>query len=72
VGSTLRAAAHPDFAAATHAVWWLMALCGASIGALGFASTSRWARATALRVAYLVDDGDARGDDVAPVPGVAE
>jgi hypothetical protein len=67
----MRAAAHPDFAAATHAVWWLMVLCGASIGALGFASTSRWAGATARRVAYLVADGDAPADDVAPVHSIA-
>jgi EmrB/QacA subfamily drug resistance transporter len=72
VGSTMRASAHPDFAAATHAVWWLMVLCGASVGALGFASTSQWARATARRVAYLVDDPDAPADDVVHVHGVAE
>jgi EmrB/QacA subfamily drug resistance transporter len=72
VGSTMRAAAHPDFAAATHTVWWLMALCGAGIGALGFASTSAWARATARRVAYLVDDGDAPVENRAPAAtGVA-
>ena len=67
VGSTLRAAVHPDFAAATHPVWWLMVLCGASIAILGFASTSAWARATARRVAYLVDDPDAPPDDAAVV-----
>jgi hypothetical protein len=68
----MRAAAHPDFAAATHTVWWLMALCGAGIGALGFASTSAWARATARRVAYLVDDGDAPVENRAPAAtGVA-
>jgi len=72
VGSALRTAVHPDFAAATHPVWWLMALSGASIAALGFASTSAWARATARRVAYLVDDPEAPADDAGAVHGVAE
>jgi predicted MFS family arabinose efflux permease len=72
VGSTMRTAVHPDFAAATHSVWWLMALCGASITTLGFASTSAWARATARRVAYLVDDPDAPDDGASPAHGVAE
>ena len=71
VGSAMRASTRPDFAAATHAVWWLMALCGVSIGVIGFASTSGWALATARRVAYLVDDPDAQADDVPHVPSVA-
>jgi hypothetical protein len=66
VGSAMRTAVHPDFAAATRVVWWLMALCGAAIVALAFASTSAWARATARRVAYLVDDPDAPASDAAP------
>ncbi len=62
VGSTMRASRAPDFAAATHPVWWLMAGCGAAIVGLGFASTTPWARETARRVAALLDNPQGADD----------
>jgi len=47
----------PEFAYATHPVWWLVVGCGLSIVALGFASTSERARSSALGVAHLLDAG---------------
>jgi EmrB/QacA subfamily drug resistance transporter len=44
---------HIDFARATHPIWWGMASCGAIILLLGWASSTRRARATAERVAHL-------------------
>jgi EmrB/QacA subfamily drug resistance transporter len=59
VGSAMRGAKHADFASATHLVWWLLVGCGAAVVALGVASTSAWARTTARRVAFLLDEPDA-------------
>jgi EmrB/QacA subfamily drug resistance transporter len=56
VGSAMRGASHPDFAAATHAFWWLVTTSGLTVAMLGMASTSEWARATARRVAYLLEE----------------
>jgi EmrB/QacA subfamily drug resistance transporter len=39
------------FAASTHVSWWIVAGLGAGISALGLLSTTRWAQATAGRVA---------------------
>ena len=61
VGSAMRGASHPDFAAATHGFWWLVTGCGLTVGVLGVASTSEWARATARRVAYLLDESTPPG-----------
>jgi len=40
-----------DLAASAHVGWWIVAGCGALVLALGLATTSRWADATARRVA---------------------
>jgi EmrB/QacA subfamily drug resistance transporter len=63
VGSAMRASRAPDFAAATHPVWWLMAVSGAGIVVLAFASTSAWAKETARRVALLFDNPQGTSDD---------
>ena len=42
-----------DFAVASHAGWWIIVGCGASIFALGLATTTSRARATAARAATL-------------------
>ena len=41
----------PGFVSASHTAWWLIAACGAGVLALGLASTTARARATAGRVA---------------------
>ncbi|HEX4448886.1 MAG TPA: MFS transporter [Polyangiaceae bacterium] len=56
VGSAMRGPGHPDFATATHAMWWLVVGCGMTVAVLAFVSTSEWARATARRVAYLLEE----------------
>jgi len=59
VSGTVVAASHAhgsDFTRATHAVWWVMAACGAAVLALGFAGNTDWARASADRVAYLHEE----------------
>jgi EmrB/QacA subfamily drug resistance transporter len=55
-GGGERAARGPDFAAATHPVWWLVAGYGVTIVVLGLASTGARARESARRVAYLLDE----------------
>ena len=45
-----------DFTTATRAIWWAMTICGAIILALGYASTTPWARTSAQRVAHLLED----------------
>jgi hypothetical protein len=39
------------FADATHAGWWIVAVLGLVVAALGYLSTTRWAHATARRTA---------------------
>jgi hypothetical protein len=59
VSGTVVKASHvhgTDFATATHAIWWVMAACGAAVLALGFAADTAWARASTERVAYLLED----------------
>ena len=50
-GSGVSAALGPGFATGTHAGWWIILVLGAVILALGALSTTRWALATAERVA---------------------
>jgi EmrB/QacA subfamily drug resistance transporter len=45
-----------DFTPATHAVWWLIAGCGAVVMGLGWACNTAWARATAQNVAHLLEE----------------
>ena len=54
-GGGLVAAHGADFATSTHPMWWVIAVDGLVIVALGFASTGARAMASARRVAYLVD-----------------
>jgi len=48
IGSHLTSASHP--------AWWLISGCGASVLALGAASTGRWARGTARRCAEQLEE----------------
>lgn len=53
-GAGIESAHRPDFAEATHIVFWVIAGFGAAIVALGVASTGARARASADRVASLL------------------
>jgi uncharacterized membrane protein YcfT len=55
-GSIAGEAVSPAFASSTHAVWWLLVALGCAIVALGVASTSARARASAARVAEALGD----------------
>jgi len=71
-GSIIAGASDAGLAAASHAVWALLAACGLVVAALGYVSTGRRALATADRVrAMLSDDEPARpaGDRTAGPPG---
>ena len=59
VSGTVVAASHArgmDFTRATHTIWWVMTACGAMVLMLGFASNTPWARASAERVARLLEE----------------
>ncbi|MGD9735327.1 MAG: MFS transporter [Solirubrobacterales bacterium] len=47
----LAAGLGPDFAVATRACWWIVAALGLTVAALGFLTTTGWARSTAQRTA---------------------
>ena len=51
VGAGATADFGPGFAAATHAGWWLMVVLAVAIFAMGFITTTSWARATARATA---------------------
>ncbi|MEY9844591.1 EmrB/QacA subfamily drug resistance transporter [Streptacidiphilus sp. BW17] len=51
VAARTRAPVHAGFAAASHAGWWTLAVCGLVIAVTGLAATTRRATATAARVA---------------------
>jgi MFS family permease len=51
----IESAHRPDFADATHVVFWMIAGFGAAIALLGLASTGARAKASADRVAFLLD-----------------
>jgi len=55
-GDGLESATVSDFATATHAFFWVSAGLGATIIGLGWASTGARARASAARVASLLDE----------------
>jgi len=45
-----------DFTTATHTIWWVMTACGVVVLALGFASNTAWAQASAEQVAHLLEE----------------
>jgi EmrB/QacA subfamily drug resistance transporter len=51
VGSATAVAVGPSLAAASHAAWWLIAACNATVIVLGAVTTGAWARGTARRAA---------------------
>jgi EmrB/QacA subfamily drug resistance transporter len=59
-GAGIESAHRPDFAGATHAFFWVSAGFGVAIVGLGIASTGRRARASAARVALLLEERQAQ------------
>jgi EmrB/QacA subfamily drug resistance transporter len=51
LGAVVSSATGGDFAARSHAGWWIIAALGAVVLTLGLVTTGRWARATTERVA---------------------
>jgi EmrB/QacA subfamily drug resistance transporter len=72
-GGGIGAAHSPGFSAATHAEWWVVFGLGLAIALIGIASTGERAKASAARVAFLLDAPDAIGDNGSndAVPAVA-
>jgi hypothetical protein len=56
-GAGIESARRTDFAAATHVFFWVSTGLGMAIVVLGIASTGARARASAARVAFLLDGG---------------
>ncbi len=55
LGAAVGGGGGAHLAAASHPAWWVVAGCGASVLALGAASTGRWAQATARRCAEQLE-----------------
>jgi EmrB/QacA subfamily drug resistance transporter len=51
------------FAQATRPGWWIVAALGVAVAALGYLTTTAWARDTARRTAQRLDEQDARDLD---------
>jgi hypothetical protein len=74
IGSATISALHgpfrQDFAAASHAGWWILTACGVGVLCLGLLVSGSWARRTAERTARLLmpagADGDAQPDGASP------
>jgi EmrB/QacA subfamily drug resistance transporter len=62
----IESAHRPELASATHLVFWVIAGLGAAIVALGLASTGERAKASAQRVAFLLDPPPSAGVLYAP------
>jgi EmrB/QacA subfamily drug resistance transporter len=60
-GTGIESAYQPGFASATHVFFWVSAGLGMAIVVLGIASTGTRARASAARVAFLLDSSSADG-----------
>jgi EmrB/QacA subfamily drug resistance transporter len=74
IGSATISALHgpfrQDFAAASHAGWWILTACGVGVLCLGLLASGRWAQHTAQRTARLLMPATADGD--APAEGGGE
>jgi EmrB/QacA subfamily drug resistance transporter len=66
IGSATISALHgpfrQDFAAASHAGWWILTACGAGVLVLGLLVSGSWAHRTARRTARLLMPANADGD----------
>jgi hypothetical protein len=55
-GSVQGAAIGPGFAQATRPGWWIVAALGLAVAALGYLTTTGWARDTARRTAQRLEE----------------
>jgi hypothetical protein len=66
IGSATISALHGpfrlDFAAASHAGWWILTACGVGVLGLGLLVSGGWAQRTAQRTARLLMPASADGD----------
>jgi EmrB/QacA subfamily drug resistance transporter len=60
--SALHGPFRQDFAAASHAAWWILTACGAAVLGLGLLASGRWAQRTAQRTARDLQPASADGD----------
>jgi EmrB/QacA subfamily drug resistance transporter len=60
--SALRGPFRLDFAAASHAGWWILTACGVGVLGLGLLVSGGWAQRTARRTARLLMPASADGD----------
>jgi Na+/melibiose symporter-like transporter len=76
IGSVTISALHgpfsQNFAAASHAGWWILTACGAGVLGLGMLASGSWAHRTAQRTARILmpatQDGDAQADGAGSAP----
>ena len=68
-GGGIEAAHRADFAESTHVVFWVIAVYGVAIVALGIVSTGRRAQASAERVALLLGAPEIARPGMLSVPG---
>jgi EmrB/QacA subfamily drug resistance transporter len=59
-GGGLAGGIGPGFAHATRPGWWIVAALGLAVTALGYLTTTGWARETARRTAERLEEADAR------------
>jgi MFS family permease len=59
-GGGLGGAIGPSFAHATHAGWWIVAALGLAMTALGYLTSTTWARDTARRTAKRLEEESVR------------
>jgi EmrB/QacA subfamily drug resistance transporter len=59
-GGGLAGAIGPGFAQATRPGWWIVAALGLAVAALGYLTTTDWARDTARRTAERLEEPDVR------------
>jgi EmrB/QacA subfamily drug resistance transporter len=57
-GGGLAGAIGPRFALATHPGWWIVAILGIAVAALGYLTTTNWAQETAQRTAMRLEEPD--------------
>jgi len=62
-GGGLSAGLSPDFAVATRTCWWIVAALGLVVAALGYLTTTGWARGTAARTAERLAEPEVRDLD---------
>jgi EmrB/QacA subfamily drug resistance transporter len=71
-GGGLAGALGPGFAEAMRPAWWIVAVLGLIVAVLGYLSTTRWARTTALRTAERLEEPEVRDFEPRPPGGAGQ